>query len=489
VASSTARAGPYELIKQLSSGGSGEVWVARRAGAEGEGRVAVKWMLPYLAAEPELVTRFLDEVRLLARMRHPNIVSIIDVGMSEGRPWLAMELVEGVSLHTLLQRCRQRSELLPLTVVRRIAQGLLDALSYAHTLEGLQIIHRDVSPSNVLVSAQGEVRLSDFGLARASTNWAKTSPGGLGAMKLGYTAPEVERGGAAVDQRADVFGAGVTLFETATLQQPFRRPGTSDVETLDALARGDTVSPLGARAEIGPEMAAALLRAIRPAAAERFASAAELKTAFIDGELATPDAVGVWVKRLCPEELARFFSVDDVPPEQLDAPTVTFTVGGPTTKATQLTLPHGELAVRLRRRQLIFGAGAAVVAAGATLGIVRRVRKPAAVGPPPVAAPAPRPAPEPKTVEVADEAVDAGPTLEVQKEVELSPREPTGTLSTEGEAGVPVLLDGKPFGTTPLKHVEVPAGKHVVTFKLKHGEVRKKIQVMEGKPVTLRAKR
>src|SRR4051812_46134328 len=101
-------------------------------------------MLPYLANEPELVTRFLDEVRLVARMRHPNIVSIFDVGMREGRPWLAMELVEGVSLYALLERCRQRSEQLPLSVVRRIAQGLLDALSYAHTLEGLQVIHRDV---------------------------------------------------------------------------------------------------------------------------------------------------------------------------------------------------------------------------------------------------------------------------------------------------------------------------------------------------------
>jgi serine/threonine-protein kinase len=487
VAPSTARAGPFDLIKQLSSGGSGEVWVARRAGAEGEGRVAVKWMLPYLAGEPELVTRFLDEVRLLARLRHPNIVSIIDVGMSDGRPWLAMELVEGVSLYTLLERCRQRNELLPLTVVRRIAQGLLDALSYAHTLEGLQVIHRDVSPSNVLVSATGEVRLSDFGLARASTNWAKTHPGGLGALKLGYTAPEVERGGAAVDQRADVFGAGVTLFEALTLQQPFRRPGMSDVDTLGALGRGDALNPLTARAELGPEMAAALLRAVRPSPAERFASAAELRAAFMDGELATPDAVGAWVKRLCPEELARFFSVDDVPPEQLDAPTVTFTVGGPVTQATQLTRPAEELAAGVRRRGLRLGLVAAVVLGAAALLGLRLLQKPAPVPVAPVAAPQP-PVLEPKPVDVAAETVDAGTTLEVPKDVELSPHEPMGTLSTEGEPGVPVLLDGKPLGLTPLNHVEVPAGKHVVIFKLKHGEVRKKIMLIEGKPMTVRSK-
>jgi hypothetical protein len=168
---------------------------------------------------------------------------------------------------------------------------------------------------------------------------------------------------------------------------------------------------------------------------------------------------------------------------------VNVTVGGPVTKATQLTLPADELAARMQRRRLLVGLGAAVVAGGAALLALRALRKPAPVPVAPVAVPQP-PVEEPKKVEAAvEEAVDAGPTLEVPRDVELSPHEPMGTLSTDGEPGVPVLLDGKPIGTTPLKRVEVPAGKHVLTFKFKHGETKRKIMVIEGKPMTVHSKR
>jgi serine/threonine-protein kinase len=496
---STARAGPYELLQQLSAGGSGEVYVARRADEAGEHqRVAVKWLLPYLASEPDVVTRFLDEVRIVARMRHPNIVPIFDVGMSEGRPWLAMELVEGVSLHTLLGRCRARGEMLPLPVVRLIAASLLDALAYAHTLAGpqvlpreqsgplagrprlfkpesLQVIHRDVSPSNVLISMRGAVVLTDFGLARATINWAKTSPGGLGGIKIGYTAPEVvDLGGASVDQRADIFGAGVTLFEALTLQHPFRRLGFSDVQTISAVARDDALIPSAERQGVSARVDNALLKAIRHAADGRFDSAAELKAAFVDGQLAPARELGAIVCRLCPDELARFLWLDDAITDSTEIPTATTEVTDP--GKTVIVLP----AQLPSRRTVALAGGAAVLVAIAGTGLVRWLRRP----------PPTKPTPPPEAEAVLT-PVDAGAVPEpVPDEVELKPTEEhVGWLIVESDTPVPVLLDGDPLGTTPLERVSVAPGRHVVTLKLKRGEVRRKVMVVEGKDVTVRSGR
>ncbi len=519
------RAGPYELLKPLSSGGMGEVYVARPFGTDSEKRVAVKLMLAYLTNEPELVTRFLDEVRLAARMKHPNVVQIFDVGMTDNRPWLAMELVEGVSLYALLERCRQRNELLPLPLVRLIGQGLLDALAYAHTLDGLQVIHRDVSPSNVLVSVDGAVRLTDFGLARARTNATRTSPGGLKAGKLGYMAPEVALPDALVDQRADVFSAGVTLFETLTLLQPFRRLGSSDAQTLEALSKGDALKPTATRGETGAAMETALLKAMRPSPAERFTSVAEMKAVFLDGEVGNPEDLGATVRRLCPEELARFFSMDELPHDLLDAPTVTFSMAGAPsphaataltsvgatfgeTAVTDLTaLPGGPLpepgtAVEQSPRRLMMLAVGAFVAVSAALFLIAFAarRAPAMEDVPPVAPLAAIPtSPNLPTVPGATTgAAQAAPAVPADSDdldggdlddqmLELLPNSMLhmGTLTAESEPSVMVYLDGKPLAWTPVVRHVVPMGKHVLTFKAKRGEIRKRVVVGEGKNVTV----
>lgn len=284
-----------------------------------------------------MLHRFLDEARLAARMTHPNVVQIFDAGSSaDGLPWLAMELVEGVSLWTLLERCRAVREPPPPAVVRFIAKSLCDALSYAHGLKGpdgteLQLVHRDVSPSNVLISKDGVVRLTDFGLARAVGNSAVTDPGALGGLKLGYSAPELGIAGAKVDHRADLFSAAVTLFEAATLLHPYRRHGATDAEVSDALARGDALKA----ADLIPELAG-LDRALRPEPAERPASAQELKNA-LPGQTAGAAELAALVRKHCARELARFFSLDAVPEEPLDVEAVV--VKGPDTVVTRIGRP------------------------------------------------------------------------------------------------------------------------------------------------------
>ena len=163
----------YELIKKIAGGGMGEVFVARRTGMGNfEKRVALKLLLPHLVSSPELVQRFHEEARLAARMHHPNIVEIFDVGESGGRPFIAMQLVDGVTLGKLVREAGRRGERLPLPIVRHIATGLCEALQYAHALtdgkgRALQVVHRDVTPGNILISRNGAVLLADFGLASA----------------------------------------------------------------------------------------------------------------------------------------------------------------------------------------------------------------------------------------------------------------------------------------------------------------------------------
>ncbi len=310
-------AGPWELLKRLSTGATGDVFVARPVSGASDRHVAVKRMHPHLVQDRAVLRRFLDEARIAARLQHPNLVQIFDAGTSaDGLPWLAMELVEGVSLWTLLEHCRAARAPLPLPAVRLIAKNLCDALSYAHGMKSpegaeLKLVHRDVSPSNVLISKDGVVRLTDFGLARAVGNSSHTSPGALGGVKVGYSAPELGVPGADVDPRADVFSAAVTLFEAATLRHPFRKPGATDAEVSEAVARGDALKA----AELVAPLAA-LDRALRPAPADRFASAQELKHA-LAGELATPADLAQLVRRHCSVELARFFSLDAVPTEPL----------------------------------------------------------------------------------------------------------------------------------------------------------------------------
>ncbi|MEZ4390146.1 MAG: protein kinase [Polyangiales bacterium] len=209
--------GGFRLIELIGRGGMGEVWRAEREGPGGyRRRAAVKRILPRFQNEPTLRARFLSEARISARLEHPNITQVLDFGESP-EPFLALEYIEGTTVARVLKVCAETQQRLPPAVAAYIIAEVATGLDYAHRRKDdagnpLQIVHRDVSPQNVLISTEGGVKISDFGIARAADNLLRTQQG-IAVGKLAYMAPEQASGGT-VDWRADVFSLGVLLWET-----------------------------------------------------------------------------------------------------------------------------------------------------------------------------------------------------------------------------------------------------------------------------------
>ncbi|HNS99966.1 MAG TPA: protein kinase [Polyangiaceae bacterium] len=230
----------YELLAELAAGGMATVYLARLGGAGGFQRLyAIKKLHPHFAHEREFVEMFLDEARLAARIHHPNVVPILEVGQSQSGFFLVMEYIEGETLARLLGRTSLREERIPPRVGAKIVLDVLAGLEAAHSLvddfgKPLHIVHRDVSPQNVMVGLDGTSRITDFGVARAATRISTTRAGQLKG-KVGYMAPEQARGDD-IDSRADVFSVGVILWETLAGRRLFKnKPDAPDTHTLQRL--------------------------------------------------------------------------------------------------------------------------------------------------------------------------------------------------------------------------------------------------------------
>ncbi len=216
------RLGPYELIQRLATGGMAEVYLARRAGPHGfQKLVAVKRILPQLARDLDFVAMFVDEARMCARLAHPNIVQVFDFGEHEEELYMAMEYVDGTTGARLIRAAAGANEELPLEVSLHVALSILRGLEYAHAAKDdhgrpLHLVHRDVSPGNVLIDRTGAVKLTDFGIARATEFERRTDAGQLKG-KLGYMSPE-QVVGKELDARSDLFTLGIVLAEMITLR-------------------------------------------------------------------------------------------------------------------------------------------------------------------------------------------------------------------------------------------------------------------------------
>lgn len=259
--------GRYVLQERLAQGGMGEVFRAVAVGEHGfEKPVVVKRVLPAHAGREDLAELFIAEAKLMTRLAHPNIVEVYDFGRGEHRDYyLVLELVDGVDLGRLLRAYAARGEAFPAPLALHVTAQVLRGLHHAHTRlegEGITIVHRDVSPSNVLLSTEGEVKVADFGIALVQ--------GDLGGVagKPGYMAPEQFAGGR-VDPRADVFSVGVVLAQMLAGRSPFT--GETPEAQQAAAARGDR-APLG-RFDVGEAVEAIVARALSPEVDGRFPSA------------------------------------------------------------------------------------------------------------------------------------------------------------------------------------------------------------------------
>lgn len=270
----------YELLWPLAQGGMADVWVARQSGKRGfEKVVAVKTILPRFARDPSFQDMLLEEARIASRIEHTNVARILDLGEEAGVLFLVMEHVDGDSLSQLNRVCRQKGANVPLGIVLRILADACAGLHEAHELidaqgKPLGIVHRDVSPQNILVTTRGVAKLIDFGIASAKWQVEDVTDSRIVKGKISYMAPEQARGGP-VDRRADVWGVGVTMYSLLLGKPPFAVDRSVDTLRLKLSEQ----LPAPPALPVHPSVAAVARKAVAQAPPHRFATALEMREA------------------------------------------------------------------------------------------------------------------------------------------------------------------------------------------------------------------
>jgi eukaryotic-like serine/threonine-protein kinase len=395
------RLGRYTLFRRIGSGAVATVHLGYAQGAHGFRRVvAIKRLHDELAAEPDVRAMLVDEGRLLARIQHRAVVSVLDVVVQGAELWLVTEYVHGESLARLLDACVERRLPPPAALSVAIVIEALHGLAAAHDAESergepLGLVHRDVSPQNILVGEQGAVKVADFGVARAIGRLQMTRDGQRKG-KLGYMAPEQLRGGE-VDARADVFSAAVVLWEALTLRRLF--DGSSDLAIADRVTAGAIDRPSRVEPTVPAVLDEIVLRGLARHPGDRWPSARAFAAA-LEAAVERPrsEAIGSWVcarARAALAERSRLL----LEMGELDAPTQVVDRADAVTRVDG-TAPAG-VPRRAPRRTL------AVVAAGATAVALAMVMMPRAPADTPEPWPVPAPSPVAETTRAApsEEAV------------------------------------------------------------------------------------
>lgn len=295
--------GRYELLLPIAQGGMATVWAARQRGSRGFARtVAIKTILPSLSDDATFEQMFLDEAAIASRIHHPNVVEIYDLGEEDEVLYLVMEWVDGEALSTLAKQAKKNGDELPLRVTLRILAQACAGLHAAHELRDdqdqlLHLVHRDVSPQNILVSSTGASKLVDFGVAKSMAQGGQTTVGQLKG-KVPFMSPEQARGGD-LDRRTDIFAMGTILYRLTTGTHPFM--DDSDVRTMRNIITRPVIPPRTKNPRITPELDAVIQRALQKDADRRYQTAAEmgadLESAMLSlGGLVTVEEVATYVR-------------------------------------------------------------------------------------------------------------------------------------------------------------------------------------------------
>ncbi|MFZ5469909.1 MAG: serine/threonine protein kinase [Myxococcota bacterium] len=266
--------GKYQLLKKLATGGMAEVWLARETGIEGFNRLlVVKRILPHLADDPEFVQMFLNEAKIVARLNHPNIAQIYELGETGGLYFIAMEFVHGEDLGRVMRKAWSTGQWIARPLAIRIVASACEALYYAHSKvdeagRPLRVVHRDISPQNILISFDGSVKVVDFGIAKAADQVSMTKSGAIKG-KFAYMSPE-QAAGKALDHRSDIFALGLVLYELLTGVRPLKRD--SELGTLQA-ALACAIEKPSAVADVPPELDGVVMAALAKATDDRYRDA------------------------------------------------------------------------------------------------------------------------------------------------------------------------------------------------------------------------
>ncbi|WP_205519784.1 serine/threonine-protein kinase [Pyxidicoccus caerfyrddinensis] len=319
--------GRYQLLKRLATGGMAQIYLARRPGPDGEKLLVVKRILPHLTENDDFVKMFLDEARIAARLNHANVVQIFDLGAQDDSFFIAMEYIHGEDLRKLWRHSESRGMPLPVPLVCRILIEASAGLDYAHkrtdptTGRPLGIVHRDVSPQNILVTFDGGVKVVDFGIAKAADQATITRSGVLKG-KYSYMSPE-QAAGLRVDCRSDIFALGVVLYELLTGMRLFKR--TSDIQTLSAVSECRVLPPSQVTTRVPQDLDAIVLKALAKDPADRYQEAAQLQAALeawlaANRQPSSPAHLSAYMKELYAERLAAEARSGEVQVEDSEAP-------------------------------------------------------------------------------------------------------------------------------------------------------------------------
>ena len=276
-----AKFGKYTLIRKLASGGMAELFLAIQKSVAGfEKLLVIKRILPSMNQDRAFIDMLLHEARIAATLSHPNIVQIFDVGQADGQFFIAMEHVHGEDLRSIVRQMKKKGVLeFPLEHALAIVLGMCAGLAYAHEkrdLDGsaLNIVHRDISPQNVVVTFTGDVKIVDFGIAKSDSQFGEATKSGKLKGKVPYMSPEQARG-EQLDARSDIFATGTMLFELTTGKRLFK--GSSEYETLKLICEREYPRPSDVRPDYPPDLEAIVMRALAKDRADRYQSAREMQ--------------------------------------------------------------------------------------------------------------------------------------------------------------------------------------------------------------------
>ncbi len=269
--------GRYNIVRRVADGGMAEIFLATQLGRDGfQKPVILKRIHSTIYADPQFRNMFIDEAHISMSLAHSNIAQVLDLGVAQGRYFLVLELVDGWDLGRVMQRAATAGTPLPRELGLYIAADVCRALAYAHSktdgTRPLGIVHRDISPHNVLLSEQGEIKLTDFGIAKAMNKREQTGTGVVKG-KVAFMSPE-QAMGKPIDQRSDLFSLGTVLYLLMVRSRPFEGP--TDLETLLRVQKGDFLPPEAAAPDLEPEVAAIINRALKHDVNERYQSADEM---------------------------------------------------------------------------------------------------------------------------------------------------------------------------------------------------------------------
>ena len=385
------RLGRYELLGLLATGGMAEVFLARQEGPAGfERPVVVKRVLPHLARQREFREMFLDEARIVSRLHHPNVVSVYELGDDKNELFLVMEYLEGENLGTLLRYLRKTKELLSIRLAAHIAAEACAGLHAAHELcdeqgKRLDIVHRDVSPQNTFIQYAGQVKVIDFGIAKAIDRQAASTQTGQVKGKFAYMAPEQIKF-ESVDRRADIFAMGAVLHELFTGEKLFSRE--HDLLMFKALCEDPIPHPSAVRRDLPVAFDAIVMRALARNPAERYESAAAMRRDLlsalrgIPGDELPEEELAHLMRKLFADRIGRQQEVlrrmrsgqevTDVPSAEPTGSEIT--VAAPSEPATKSAAVSAGQAISIsgsvpKRRNGLRGAALVATAVGAIIGV------------------------------------------------------------------------------------------------------------------------